>query len=136
MSLRVMVRVEKTCAPEHCGKDWAGDLATFALVWGLPTATMLAAFLLEAGPRTVVWALTLTWMGGACLVNACRCGRTHCRYTGPFFLLMAAIVLAHGSGAIPFGPHGWTAIALMTMAGSVIIWWVSERLFGTFRRSN
>jgi len=28
-------------------------------------------------------------MGGACLVNAVRCGRLHCYVTGPFFLLGA-----------------------------------------------
>jgi len=29
-------------------------------------------------------------MGTACILNARRCGRTHCRYTGPYYLAMIA----------------------------------------------
>ena len=53
--------------------------------------------------RTVVWTPTLAWLGGACLVNSRRCCRTHCRYTGPFFLDMAALVVAYSAGWLPLG---------------------------------
>jgi hypothetical protein len=47
--------------------------------------TMLAASWIEPMLRAAVWAAMLIWMGGACVANACLCGRTHCRYTGSFF---------------------------------------------------
>lgn len=127
-----MGKAKKACASAHCGKDWAGDLATFALIWGFPTAMLLGALLLGPMLRAAVWAVMLTWMGGACIVNARRCGRTHCYYTGPFFLFMAVLVLAHASNVAPLGSHGWTIIALTTLSGTGIIWWASERLLGTF----
>lgn len=86
------------CSPGNCPKDWAGDGLTLATVWGFPTAVMLAATLLEPTLRAVVWAAMLIWMGGACVANARRCGRTHCRYTGPFFLVMAGLVVAYAAG--------------------------------------
>jgi hypothetical protein len=134
--LTTMAKAEKTGASEHCRRDWAGDLATFVLVWGIPTATMLAALLLEPMLRAAVWAIMLTWMGSACIVNARRCSRTHCYYTGPFFLFMAVIVLAYAGGVAPLGSHGWIIIGLTTIAGTGIIWWASEHLLGTFRRRN
>ena len=134
--LTMMARDKKTCAAERCEKDWVGDLRTLALVWGVPIGTMLVALLLEPMLRAAVWAVMLTWMGGACIANARRCGRTHCYYTGPFFLLMTVTVLAHASGMAPLGSHGWAIIALTTVAGSSLIWWGSEHLLGTFRRRN
>jgi hypothetical protein len=36
----------------------------------------------------------------ACILNARRCGRTHCRYTGPYYLATIAPVFAIGSGIL------------------------------------
>ena len=79
-------------------RDWAGNGPTLAAIWGIPAAAMLLALLLEPGARAVVWTAMLAWMGWACLQNARRCGRTHCRYTGPFFLAMAVLVVAYATG--------------------------------------
>ena len=70
-------------------RDWTADWLTLAALWGLPTVAMLLALLLEPKWRAVVWIAMLVWMGAARVINARRCGRTHCRYTGPFFLGMA-----------------------------------------------
>jgi len=129
-----MAKQEEACSPENCPKDWAGDGLTLAAVWGFPAAAMLAATLLEPTLRAVVWAAMLIWMGGACIANARRCGRTHCRYTGPFFVFMAGIVAAYVTGIAPLGPNGWEILGLTTVVGNGLIWWGSERLLGTFRR--
>jgi hypothetical protein len=86
--------------------------------------------------RALIWTLMLIWMGGACVANSRRCGRTHCRYTGPFFLAMAVIVVAHATGLLPLGVHGWEILGTVTMLGNVLIWWGSERVHGTFRQQN
>ena len=59
---------------------------------------------------------------------------THCRYTGPFFLFMAGIVVAYATGIAALGAHGWAILGLTTVVGNGLIWWGSERTFGTFRR--
>jgi hypothetical protein len=91
-------------------RDLAANRLTLVAFWGLPGFVMLLAMLLAPWPRAVVWIAMLTWMGGACLANARRCQRTHCRYTGPFFLMMAAAVLAYLAGLLPLGSWPWLVL--------------------------
>jgi len=39
-------------------------------------------------------------MGLACIANARRCGRVHCYFTGPLFLLSAVLSAVHGWNVI------------------------------------
>jgi hypothetical protein len=114
--------------------DWAGGRLTLAGVWGIPTAAMLLALLLEPRVRAVVWIAMLAWMGWACLANARRCGRTHCRYTGPYFLGMAGLVLAYIADMLPLGNQPWLILGALTVTGNALIWWASEHLLGTYSR--
>jgi len=117
----------------HCEeRDWAGDWLTLAAVWGLPTVAMLLALVLDPEWRAIVWVAMLAWMGTACVLNARRCGRTHCRYTGPFFLGMAGLVVVYIAGFVPLGPQPWLVLAIMIAGGNALIWWVSERFYGTY----
>lgn len=84
-------------------------------------------------PKTAIWVLALAWMGGACLLNIRRCGRVHCRYTGPFLLAMTLPVLGHGTGLVPLGEAGWLLLGLSIGAGTAVIWGLSERLLGRYR---
>jgi hypothetical protein len=93
---------------------------------------MLIATMLGPLPRAAIWAAALIWMGGACIANARRCGRTHCRFTGPFYLLMAALVVAHAAGVLPTGDQGWVILGVATIAGTAVLWWGSERIWGLF----
>lgn len=113
-------------------RDWAGNRQTFALLWGIPIALMIAAG--SVGPllRAAIWTLMLLWMGGVCLANAWRCGRTHCRFTGPFFILMAVAVVAYASGILDLGAHGWSILSGLILFGAIGLWWGSERLWGPF----
>jgi len=113
-------------------KDWAGDWRTLAGLWGLPVAAMLAAILLEPLLRAGIWSTMLAWMGIACIINARRCSRTHCRFTGPYLLLMAVLVIAHAAGVLPMGTHGWTLLGGTTIVGFAALWWGSERIWGVF----
>lgn len=93
---------------------------------------MLLALVLEPGLRGVVWIAMLVWMGLACVANAHRCGRTHCRYTGPFFLGMAGLVAAYAIGLLPLGTQPWLMLGSLVVVGNALIWWASERLWGTY----
>ena len=59
-------------------------------------------------PTALDWAArNASWMGVACLLNARRCGRMRCHFTGPFFLAMAVASLLFSLGALPLGSEGW-----------------------------
>lgn len=73
--------------------DLLGTYRNAILVWWLPIGLMVLAIWLPTGPKTAVWVVALAWMGGACIWNNRRCGRVHCRYTGPFLLAMIVPVL-------------------------------------------
>jgi hypothetical protein len=120
-----------------CSKaDWAGSWLALGLVWGLPAAAMLLALLLEPGLRAVVWIAMLVWMGLACVANARRCGRTHCRYTGPFFLASAGLVAAYAAGVLALGGYPWLMLGSFVVVGNALIWSASERALGTYSGRN
>jgi hypothetical protein len=81
-----------------------------------------------------VWAVCLGVMAAGCLVNALRCGRMHCYFTGPFLILMALASLSYGFGLLPLGDSGWNWIGGLTLGGAVLLGCVPELLFGKYRR--
>ena len=95
----------------HCESTSHGrDLACGGfsiLIWIVPTILLVAAAVVGGVYPVIAWPVLLIFMGGACLLNARRCGRLHCFITGPFFLLLAAIALLYGLGILPLGQHGW-----------------------------
>jgi hypothetical protein len=113
-------------------RDWLASLRTSILAWWAPHAGMLAALFLSVPFRAAVWIVALVWLGTACIVNARRCHRTHCRYTGPYYLAMIAPVLAFGVGIVSAGIYGWIALGTLVVAGSGLIWWGTERAWGKF----
>ena len=115
--------------------DWVKNSRGFALAWGLPTAALIGAAFVASPARTIVWALALVWMGGACLANAARCGRMHCYFTGPFFLLMAVATLLHGFQVVWLGPNGWIWLGVALLVGYGALWYVPERLWGKYRQA-
>jgi hypothetical protein len=72
------------------------------------------------------------WMGTACPINARRCGRTHCRFTGPYYLAMIVPVLTLGSGIVPVDLAGWIVLCAAILLGSKVIWRPTERAWGKF----
>jgi hypothetical protein len=113
-------------------RDWLASPRTSLLAWWIPQAAIVAGLLAPVLARTVIWIGALVWMGAACLLNSRRCGRTHCRYTGPYYLAMIAPVLALGLGIVSAGFYAWLLLAVLILAGSKIIWWATERAWGTF----
>ena len=113
-------------------RDWAGNIRTYGWVWGLPIVAIGASLLIDVRVRTVIWTVALVAMGTACVLNARRCGRTHCRFTGPYYLVMIVPVLVLGSGVVGGGLLTWIALAVLILAGSKIIWWATERVWGRY----
>lgn len=113
--------------------DLLSSTRSAVLAWWLPIGAMLLAIPLCGSPKTVIWILALVWMGGACLLNARRCGRVHCRYTGPYLLAMTLPVLGHGTGLMPLGDEGWLWLGFAIGGGTAAIWGLSERVMGRYR---
>jgi hypothetical protein len=112
--------------------DWVASARTNILAWWAPHLAMLAALFAPVPARTVVWTIALLWMGTACILNARQCGRTHCRYTGPYYLAMIVPVLALGFGAPSVGIYGWIVLGAVIVAGAKLIWFATERSWGKF----
>jgi hypothetical protein len=113
-------------------RDWLRSPRINLLAWWLPQAAIAAGLFAPVLVRVALWTVALLWMGTACLLNARRCGRTHCRYTGPFYLAMIAPVLLLAAGLASAGLYEWLILAVLIVAGSKLIWWATERAWGPF----
>ena len=121
-----------TNAPTQTARDWLGGVRTGLLAWWMPKAAILAGLFVPVSARAVIWIIALGWMGAACMLNARRCNRTHCRYTGPYYLAMIVPVFALGTGVVSAGIYGWISLGLFIVGGSGLIWWATERTWGKF----
>lgn len=82
-----------------------------------------------------MWTASLGVMGILCLVNASRCGRVHCRFTGPFFILSAVASLGYGLRLLPLGPSGWKWICAVTVIGGIALTCIPELFLGRYEKT-
>src|SRR5258708_35325712 len=113
-------------------RDWLSSKRTNLLAWWIPHAAIFAGLFVPVSVRAVIWIIALIWMGTACILNARRCNRTHCRYTGPYYLAMIVPVMVLGAGLVTVGILGWVCLGVITSGGSRLIWWATERAWGKF----
>lgn len=123
------MKPDSGCAPG--GHDFASGYRGL-LIWGLPVVLLVLSAGLGGVYTALAWPPLLAFMGGACLWNARRCGRRHCYYTGPFFLLLALLSLLYGLGVLPLGPRGWTWLSSTLVVGACILICVPEWLSGRY----
>jgi hypothetical protein len=105
------------------------------LLWCVPWLAFALGFRAPPGLRTALWTTSLAFMGVACLVNASRCGRIHCRFTGPFFIVGALTSLGYGLGLLPFRPSGWKWIGVVTIISAIALTCIPEVVLGRYRRN-
>jgi hypothetical protein len=113
-------------------RDWLSSPRASVLAWWIPKGVIVAALFIPPPARAGMFIMALTWMGIACILNSRRCGRTHCRYTGPYYLVMIAPVLGLASGVISADYYAWLSLVVLILGGSMIIWWATERAWGKF----
>ena len=113
-------------------RDWLGSKRTSVLAWWFPLVAIIGGLFVPLSLRTAGWVIALGWMGTACMLNARRCNRTHCRYTGPYFLAMIVPVMVLGTGLVTVGVLGWISLGVLIVGGSGLIWWATERTWGKF----
>ena len=131
---RVLLRGVRTVSTDTDAstRDWLRSPRTSLLGWWVPQAAIVAGLFAPVPVRASAWTIALVWMGVACILNARRCGRTHCRYTGPYYIAMIAplFLLAAGIDSSTFS--GWLILGVVILAGSKIIWWATEHAWGKF----
>jgi hypothetical protein len=123
--------VSKRCGSERdllCG----GPVA--CLLWCAPWFVFAFGFRASPGLRMILWSTSLAVVGVACLLNASRCGRVHCRFAGPFFILASVAVLACGLGFLPLGPSGWNWIGGGIIVGALGLTFIPELFLGRYRQ--
>ena len=113
-------------------RDWLRSPSASSLAWWIPHVAIVASLFASVPARAGIWTIALLWMGVACILNARRCGRTHCRYTGPYYLAMIAPVLLFAVDIGAAGFFAWLILGVLILAGSRIIWWVTEHAWGKF----
>ncbi|RIJ14096.1 hypothetical protein D1231_17615 [Henriciella mobilis] len=91
-------------------------------------------FLQDMVPLVAIIAIlsaALFWMGAACVLNARRCRRRHCFYSGPIFLLGALAVLLVGLEIISLGEDGLVIVIGVTLSLALSTY-LTEPVFGKY----
>lgn len=86
------------------------------LVWRLPLVLFVIGALWPAA-RVWLWVPAMVVAGVACLVNAARCSRLHCHFTGPLYLLGAVATAFTGFGYVLLT---YRQIAIAMLAGTLL----------------
>lgn len=120
-------------SPSNCENDLLRRPLTLWLLWVAPWVLIIATGMFGDNlARTTGWTFGFAAMGVACLVNARGCGRRHCFYTGPLFLLAALASLLYGLQVLPLGRNGWNWIADGAAVGALLACFGLERLLGKY----
>ncbi|MGH9646291.1 MAG: hypothetical protein ACRD4E_05680 [Bryobacteraceae bacterium] len=120
--------------------DWTRHPVSALVGWCLPIAlgaissNLLPASLKAGAAPAFIWAAAFAWMGAACLLNARRCHRLHCYFSGPILLGATLIAGLIGFGIVPFGRHGLDILTWITF-GLVLLTFVPELIFGRYART-
>ena len=112
-------------------RDLLVSPSTRLLFW-LPWLAIMIGIFIGGVTRTVLWTSGFGIAGIMCLLNARRCGRRHCVYTGPLYLLAALAALLHGTGALPLGAYGWDLILDVSVALSLFFCFILEKALGRY----
>src|SRR5215831_8168514 len=104
-------------------------------LWCVPWCAFALGFWAPPGSKMVLWTTSLAFMGAACLINASRCGRIHCRFTGPFLIPGAVASLGYGLGFLPLGRSGWKWIGIVTIIGTIVLTCTPELFLGRYRQN-
>lgn len=123
-------------ADECVERDLSARRGSFLSIWLAPILLAGVVTLFVPDPpwaAPIAWTAAFSWMGGACLINARRCGRLHCYFSGPILIVGALTALALAIGAVDLGVHGLT-ITVAVMLALAILTYGLESVWGKYRR--
>ena len=128
-------KLEMSAVADHKSSDHASKPLPFLGSWGLPILILVAVnFLEDVIPFAAIVLIisgALLWMGFACVMNARRCHRRHCYYSGPIFIIGSVVVLLIGFEVISLGSDGIT-IAVGTTLSLALLTYLTEPVLGKY----
>ncbi len=129
-----LIRAALRRRASHTEQDLASNSWISVLVWLLPIGALFLSgfFPLSTPPRAAIWTVANATMGLACVINAMRCGRLHCYFTGPLFILLALAAALIGVGVLPAGKETWNTLGTIFSIGTIVLYFVPEALFGRY----
>ncbi len=119
------------CGSSGCSPSDLTSKRAAWFLWYLPIGVLLAGLFWSRG-QVWLWVPALVVMGVGCLVNAARCGRTHCYFTGPLYLLAAVFVVLSATGIVPLHPGRF----LLVVLGASCIAQCAEIALGRYRKGD
>lgn len=113
-------------------KDWSRHPASWFFWWGLPILGAVSTNVLKltVAETAFVISMAFAWMGTGCLLNARRCRRLHCFFTGPALWLGAIGAALVGAGVIT-GAQALNIVVWGTVA-LVLLSKVPEAIWGKY----
>ena len=116
-------------------RDLAGSALRTAAIWGPGILLIILTGPIGGLARAVGWTAGLLWLAAMCFWNFARSRRLHCAFTGPFFLLMAALTALAGLGAVPFGAEAWSILGDAIALGGALFYYGPELIWGRYGKS-
>ncbi|RED16705.1 hypothetical protein [Parasphingopyxis lamellibrachiae] len=111
--------------------DHARKPIPFLFNWGIPILVLVSVNIVQGfWPVSIVlWMIigSFTWMGIGCVINAARCGRLHCYFSGPIFLIGALATFLVGFEFADLGSISVSLISNVTIVlalSTFILEWV------------
>ena len=105
------------------------------ITWNSPlgwSAALVAALGALVFPTASTWLWVVFFLIATALCGSSyleRCGRVHCRITGPFFLLCAVYLTIVQLSLVPFMGNTWFLVAVM---GVIALSFLAELIVGTY----
>jgi len=126
---------EQRSAPDGPANDLTRNWGRLLLVYGIPWLVIQLVGNLSDSTLTVAiaWSVSFAVMGTACVVNAVRCGRVHCWFVGPWFLLTAAITVLR---YLDVTTLSWPTIVNGGLLGAIFLYVASENVWGKYFERN
>ncbi len=120
--------------PTRGARDWTGQLSGKLIWWIIPAVIASSASSLELSPGHMgfVWAAAFAWMGTGCVLNAWRCSRLHCFFSGPALWAGAIGSLLVGLRVLS-GAHDLNDVILGTVVLFVMSY-LPEAFWGKYAR--
>lgn len=123
------VEMDNSSRSNECSaSDLTGRKAAWFL-WYLPILLVIVGGSWSRG-RIWLWVPAFAVMGVGCLANAACCGRMHCYFTGPLFLLAAIWVALSGVAVVSLHP----GLFLLIVLGACCLAGCAEIPLGKYRR--
>jgi len=115
-------------------RDLAKSMTGFMVAWGLPLVVMVGLNFVPLPDNLFqgIVVFGLAWMGVACLMNARRCRRVHCVFTGPWFLLGSATLLLDLLDILSLDADQATLVANAALLGGVALGYATEKIWGKY----